>query len=139
MNKAERQNGFTLIELMVVMAILAIIGAIALPAYTTYVREARIHTALQNTEPLRLALESYFLDNTTYIAGVWLPTGAKTLQTGDLAWRPDGDHDKYNYTVVAGPTGIATSYTLTVQSIDGEATVQCDRDVSTGTYGCTTL
>lgn len=139
MNNAGKQKGLTLIELMIVVAILAIISAIAIPVYQGYVLEAKIHAALQNSEPLRLALEDYFLENTTYIAGNWLPTGAQTLETGDLGWHPDGDSNQYNYTVVAGASGIASSYTLTVQSIDGEATAQCDRDQTAGTYTCTSL
>ncbi|MCU7808880.1 MAG: prepilin-type N-terminal cleavage/methylation domain-containing protein [Candidatus Thiodiazotropha sp. (ex Semelilucina semeliformis)] len=135
----ERCKGLTLIELLVVMAILAIIGTIAIPFYTDYVDEARIHTTRQNAEPLRLALEDYFLDETTYIAGTWIPSGANTLETGDLGWRPDSDGNQYRYSVVAGATGIATSYTLTVTSVDGRATIQCDRDQTAGTFVCDSL
>jgi len=139
MKQARKEpKGFTLIELLIVMAILAIIGTIALPVYLGYVQEARIHAALQNSEPLHLALESYFLDNSTYVAGVWEPSGGKTLQTGDLGWRPDGDANQYNYSVVAGAGGIATSYSITVQSIDGEATIECNRNAADSTYSCGT-
>ncbi len=142
MTSPAKNHGITLIELLVTMAIIAIIAAIALPAYNSYVLEARISAAHQNVEPLRLALESYFLDENTYVAGQWdpAPAGTRTLQTGDLGWRPDGDANQYVYTVIAGATGtIATSYRLTVQSLDGTATIQCDRNQTAGTFGCISI
>ncbi len=135
-----KTEGVTLIELLIVMAILAIIGAIAIPAYTIYLDESRINVTIQNTEPLRLALEGYFLEENTYIAGVWVPTGLQTLETGDLGWRPDGDNNQFSYSVVAGATGnIATSYTMTVQRTDGAATVVCNRNQTAGSYSCAAL
>lgn len=139
MSQARTEKGFTLIELLIVMAILAIIGAIALPLYLNFVQEAQIHATLRNSEPLRLALEDFFLENGTYIAGDWQPAGAQTLQAGALSWHPDGDENQYNYNVAAGPTGIATSYILTVQRVDGSATAQCTRDQTAGTYACVSL
>ena len=56
-----------------------------------------------------------------------------------LGWRPDGDKNQYNYAVVVGPTGdISTSYVITVDRTDGEATVDCIRNRTIGTYGCDT-
>lgn len=124
---------------MVVVAILAIIVTIAIPSYQGYVQEAKVQVALQNTEPLRLALEDHFLDNLTYVGGDWSAAGAKTLETGALGWRPDGDGNQFIYNVIAGGPGIGTSYVMTVSSIDGDATVQCTRVQTAGTYDCVEL
>ena len=91
-------RGFTLIELVIVIAILTVIAGIAIPAYNGYIREARITSARINIEPLRLALEDHWLDNGVFVEGVWT-SGSQTLQSGALGWSPDGDRDGYDYSV----------------------------------------
>ena len=65
--KAAKMNGFTLIELMVTVAILAVIAAIAIPAYTGYVATARNVEAMDNLSAIQIAEEEYFLQNNAYI------------------------------------------------------------------------
>jgi len=61
-----RQSGFTLIEIMVVVAIVAILAAVAVPMYTDYVQRGKITEATSGLSELRLRLEKYFADNRTY-------------------------------------------------------------------------
>lgn len=65
--KTAKMNGFTLIELMVTVAILAVIAAIAVPAYTGYVATARNVEAMDNLSAIQIAEEEYFLQNNAYI------------------------------------------------------------------------
>ena len=62
-------RGFTLIELMVVIAIVAILAAVALPSYTDYVRRGKITEATSTLSELRLRAEKYFADNRSYQSG----------------------------------------------------------------------
>ena len=59
--------GFTLIELMIVVAVVAILGAISLPAYTDYVIRGKIPDATSNLATKRVQLEQFFQDNRTYV------------------------------------------------------------------------
>ncbi|EOD57000.1 pilin [Aeromonas molluscorum] len=52
-----KQTGFTLIELMIVVAIVAILAAIALPAYQTYTKRAKFSEVIAATGPAKTAVE----------------------------------------------------------------------------------
>ncbi|MBU3004084.1 prepilin-type N-terminal cleavage/methylation domain-containing protein [Paraglaciecola arctica] len=57
MNNAKKQGGFTLIELMIVVAIIGILAAIALPAYQSYTEKARFTEVTSATSAAKTAVE----------------------------------------------------------------------------------
>lgn len=57
-----KQTGFTLIELMVVIGIIAILSAIGIPAYQNYLRKAALTDMLQTFTPYRTAVELCAID-----------------------------------------------------------------------------
>ena len=61
--EAHPQAGFTLIELMIVVAIIGVLGAIAIPAYQNYVRRAQVSEGLALAQPLRRAVAEYYALN----------------------------------------------------------------------------
>jgi type IV pilus assembly protein PilE len=65
-NKA---SGFTLIELMITVAIIGILAAIALPAYQQYVLRGKLAEAYSQLASLQLKMEQYYQDNRTYGSG----------------------------------------------------------------------
>jgi type IV pilus assembly protein PilE len=73
-----QHKGFTLIEIMIVVAIIGILMAIAIPAYGNYVKRAKITEAVGALSEMRVKLEQYFQDNRTYV-GACGTTGVAAL------------------------------------------------------------
>ena len=80
-----RQRGFTLIELMITVAIAAILASVAVPMYRTYVQRSRIIDATSKLSEFRVRMEQYFMDNRTYTDGVGCGV-ATPSDTGDSAF-----------------------------------------------------
>ena len=105
----QKHRGFTLIELMFVVAIIAILAAVALPAYTNYIMRGKITEATTHLADLRVKMEQYYQDNRKYGAtgacGLW-PLPAATVATFKylsftcVSSDPSGAGDQ-NYTITA--------------------------------------
>src|SRR5690606_4326027 len=61
------QQGFTLIELMIVVAIIGILAAVAIPQYQNYVARSQVARVMSETSSLRTAVETCILDGKTVI------------------------------------------------------------------------
>jgi type IV pilus assembly protein PilE len=59
-------RGFTLIEVMITIAIIAIIAAVALPSYNEYLLRSKFAEATANLADLRVKMEQYYMDNRRY-------------------------------------------------------------------------
>ncbi len=117
--------GFSLVELMIVIAIISILSAIAIPAYNGYIREAQFSTARANMDTLKLFLEDWRLDNDSYE----ITTGDADLtsSTGfsDYGWSPDGDGGNYTYTLET----TSQAYSILVEMDD--IWIRCEERMST--------
>jgi len=94
-----RRSGFTLVELMIVVAILGILASIAVPMYNGYIRGAKRQEARSNLQTIRLLQEQYYADNKVYVEGDY-GTGSQTLKANLPGFEPDAPAQlKYDYTV----------------------------------------
>jgi type IV pilus assembly protein PilE len=95
--------GFTLIEVMITVAIVAIIAAVAIPSYRDFVRRGLVPEATSELSARRTSLEQWFQDNRDYSAA-----GTPCL----ASWSTKN----FNFTCVAG----VTTYTITATGMTGK-------------------
>jgi type IV pilus assembly protein PilE len=101
-----RTRGFTLIEVMITVAVVAILAAVALPSYSEYVTRSKIIEATSSLTDLRVRMEQYFLDNRQYPASCVAPA-AGAAPAGKI-YLPAGSK---HFAVTCALT--ATTYTVT--------------------------
>ena len=107
--------GYTLVELMITAAVIAMLAAIAIPSYNGYIDTSKHAAALSNAEIMQPFVDNYYYENGTYLAGTYNPGGDVTTLPNAYGWRPDGDKDMYSYDGAAcGGGSINDCYTITV-------------------------
>ena len=110
----KRFSGFTLIELMIVVAIIGILAGIAYPAYTDYVLRANRADGKAGLLNLQLAQEKYRADCSQYADGIHAT--ARTCASGgthNLVSSTSSPNGKYTLAITADTATPATPYKLT--------------------------
>ncbi|WP_418128886.1 type IV pilin protein [Variovorax sp. 375MFSha3.1] len=128
-------SGFTLIEAMITVAIVAILAAIALPSYRDYVLRGQLVDGTNGLAALRADMERYYQDNRTYLkTGTFVPPCSKTSVAGSFTLSCAAS-DATSYTLQAlgsGPTG---GFTFTVNQLGVQGTTITN---VSGWTGCST-
>jgi len=118
MRNRSRSPGFTLIEVMITVAIVAILAAVALPSYRDYVLRSKLVEAKTNLSDMRTRLEQYFLDNRTYPTGGCLAYASGPAPAGKI-YLPANIK---NF-AIACPTLTASTYTVTATGLNFTFTI----------------
>lgn len=109
-------QGFTLIELMIVVVVIAVLAALAIPAYQSYVERARRADAKSAILAIQLAQEKYRANNPTYTSSL--------LDLGYLVANNAPSNDGF-YIIVIAAGANATSYTVTAVPTDKQSDDTC--------------
>lgn len=115
-------QGFSLIELMVALAISAIIGAVALPAYQNYALQGKIPSALSILSTKQLQLEQFFLDNRTYVGGPACTADTTSSSYFNFAC-PTLTAATYQITATGKSTMTGFTYTIDQNNVKATTTV----------------
>jgi type IV pilus assembly protein PilE len=115
----KKNQGFTLIELMIVVAIVAILAAIAIPMYTDYITRAQLVSAHTGLNGARVIMEQYYQDNRKYdCKAAPLPKVDKFKLTCDQA------SDQVFTLTAAGSEGRVTGFAMTIDHTGARATTE---------------
>jgi len=109
----KNEKGFTLIELMIVIAIIGILAAIAIPQFSAYRKRSYNSSAQSDVRNLATSQEAYYVDESTYASTYSRLTGTSYgyMQSGNVTVVVTGDAD--NYTITGYHSSGDQTYTLT--------------------------
>ncbi|PST87843.1 prepilin-type cleavage/methylation domain-containing protein [Photobacterium sp. NCIMB 13483] len=131
----KKQQGFTLIELMIVVAVIGVLSAIAIPQYQKYVAKAEVASVLSTMTGVKTNIEAFVVENGRFPDNSTVGETPKDLGAPDVM--PLGD-----FTLAKIGTSDAGTLTLAFKSANVNALLKGDslvltRITETGTWTCT--
>lgn len=120
-NAFKAQQGFTLIELMITVAIVGILAAIALPNYSEYVKRGYAADATNTLSSMRAKLEQHYQDNRAYttVGSFTTPCTASTVGKFNITCTLAAN----TFKVTATGTGPAAGFTYSIDQSNKQETV----------------
>ncbi len=125
------QRGFTLIEVLITVAIVAILASIAMPSYTAYIQRSRVPAGLDALQSYFTRMEQRFQDSGSYANGDVCAVALPTAQNYTLSCVTSGS----TYTATATGTGTLSGYSYTINSTGTRNTTAHPKGAPSGNCG----
>lgn len=132
-SSVRKPYGFTLIEVMIVVGIVAILGGIALPAYNNYIRRGQLVEALALLGDYRIKMEQYYQDNRGYgpdggdcangnLGPSWATFTTHTSENFTFSCQLTGGSNQAFLVTATGSSGLASGTTYTINESNQRTT-----------------
>lgn len=118
--RVRRQAGFTLIEIMVVVAVVAILASVAVPSYREYVLRGQIPEATAHLATSQVRLEQFFQDNRTYVGAPACANDTTTSRFFDFTCNDTAT--AVGYTLTATGKGSMANFGFTINQANRRTT-----------------
>ena len=113
------QAGFTLIEVMITVAIVAILSMVALPSYREYVIRGNIPEATSRLATKQVQMEQFFQDNRTYVGGTGCTADTTSSKYFDFSCAAV---TATTFTITAAGKGSMTGFSYTINQTGAKTT-----------------
>ena len=127
MIKLREERGFSLVELMIVVAIMAILAAIAIPSFMRFQLKAKTSEATSNIAGIRTCEVTYETENDVYLTCTVAPRTVDLLDDNKVAWVDDGTFEQIGF-APEGAVRYAYQVDLIVGGFSAVATGDLDED-----------
>jgi|WetSurMetagenome_2_1015567.scaffolds.fasta_scaffold77743_2 prepilin-type N-terminal cleavage/methylation domain-containing protein len=109
--KRKNEQGFTLVEVIVVAVIVAVLAAVAIPLYNGYIRDSRTNVCQNNAATIASTFTAKIAQNAAYAATAAASSGTQVSVPSEVVGGPTSN--------IILPTGYTFSATATAVTVDG--------------------
>lgn len=117
-----RQRGFTLIEVMITVAIVGILAMVAYPSYRDYIIRGNVPEATSRLATKQVQMEQFFQDNRTYVGGPGCTLDQTSSKYFDFSCTGAGAATATTYTITATGKGSMAGINYTIDQTGAKTT-----------------